>query len=42
MDEVDEASASGLRSDGFKVDVGPLWMSTPDATADIAKRALAI
>jgi len=42
MDEVDEASASGLQSDGFKVDVGPLWMSTPEATADMAKRALAI
>jgi LPPG:FO 2-phospho-L-lactate transferase len=40
MDEVDAASANYLPAAGLKVDVGPLWMTTPATTAEIAKRAL--
>jgi LPPG:FO 2-phospho-L-lactate transferase len=40
MDEVDAASANDLPAAGLKVDVGPLWMTTPATTAELAKRAL--
>jgi LPPG:FO 2-phospho-L-lactate transferase len=42
MDEVDAASASDLPAAGLKVNVGPLWMTTPATTAEIAKRALSL
>lgn len=42
IDEVDATSAPSLIEAGLKVDIGPLWMSSPEATADIAQRALQI
>ena len=40
IDEVDAADALDLLQVGLKVDVGPLWMSSPEATARIAERAM--
>lgn len=40
IDDVDAAAAPDLISTGLRVDVGPLWMSSPEKTAEIALRAL--
>ncbi len=42
IDDVDSSGAAELISAGIKVDVGPLWMSSPAETARIAKRAMSL
>jgi LPPG:FO 2-phospho-L-lactate transferase len=42
IDDVDASGAAELISAGIKVDVGPLWMSSPAETARIARRAMSL